>query len=158
MEDVLEQIVGDISKPGEQVTTVQQIGPQAFRMAGDLNIQSWYQFFRIRAQKERVNTLVRLASYVEFRGQIIAVRQPDIREDQDGNDRRQNQAAVTICSPQKIWHEALRFSSVCGRSRANSLRDRITSAYRAATPLRHKGEVRSGEVQKWEGGKGKGGG
>ena len=57
MKDVVEQIVGDIEQPHDQAVLVEQIGPRSFRMAGQVNIQPWYEAFGIVHPDYRILTL-----------------------------------------------------------------------------------------------------
>lgn len=57
MKDAVEQIVGDIEESAEEEPLVEQIGPHAFRMAGNLNIQPWYRVFGISDPDDRILTL-----------------------------------------------------------------------------------------------------
>jgi CBS domain containing-hemolysin-like protein len=57
MKDVVEQIVGELHKPTDDVPPVQQRGPYSLRMAGDLNVQPWYGAFGITHPDLRITTL-----------------------------------------------------------------------------------------------------
>lgn len=57
MKDVVEQIVGDIDEPHDQTPLVQQIAPRSFLMAGQVNIQPWYEAFGIDEPDYRILTL-----------------------------------------------------------------------------------------------------
>ena len=57
MKDVVEQIVGDIEQPHDQAVLVEQIGPRSFQMAGQVNIQPWYEAFGIVHPDYRILTL-----------------------------------------------------------------------------------------------------
>lgn len=57
MKDVVEQIVGDIEQPHDQAPLVEQTGPRSFRMAGQVNIQPWYEAFGIDHPDYRILTL-----------------------------------------------------------------------------------------------------
>ena len=58
LEDALEEIVGDISGPGEQVLeAVTQVGPNEYLVDGDLPIHQWHDTFDIPMDIHRVSTI-----------------------------------------------------------------------------------------------------
>jgi putative hemolysin len=84
MKDVVEQIVGDIEQPHDHATLVEQIGPRSFRMAGQVNIQSWYEAFGIDHPDYRILTL----------GGLVTARSG--RLPREGDEVRIGKARLTV--------------------------------------------------------------
>jgi len=57
LEDVLEEIVGDIPAPGEAGSPVRQVAPGEYLVEGDLAIHEWRDFVRMDLPSRRISTL-----------------------------------------------------------------------------------------------------
>ena len=84
MKDVVEQIVGDIEQPHDQAPLVEQTGPRSFRMAGQVNIQPWYEAFGIDHPDYRILTL----------GGLVTAKLG--RLPREGDELRIGQARLTV--------------------------------------------------------------
>jgi CBS domain containing-hemolysin-like protein len=79
LEDVVEEIVGDVFAPVDrEASPLVQIGPDEYRVAGDLSVREWAEIFRQRSLPHPVHTIAGLIAALLGRvprvGDVVRMR------------------------------------------------------------------------------------